>query len=374
MNTLNRVLNQIKAYPFTFFILVLSLSLSIGLITTTLYSINKAVEIERYLDKYQINNKISFSLDFEEQVDMKAIIKAFSTMSVNSNLLINSLSVETDLGMVNPMIEYWKTDEYNKLPLLEGESIRKSSLDRGDKLCMVGRAFIPYITKENGKQFVRIDHEKYEITGIIGTDKGNSPYLDHKIVIPITSLTERAESKLQSQKSIPVVLYGDQTRLLKDYDTVKNQISIFKVNNADFSSLRGSSPYTHLGNLGNQITFIITVYVLALINAVNIAVYWIKERRVEIAIKKAFGISNSTIAFSFYSEMLIVFLFSSLLVCIVQIWMSPIIEQWVGYPYKITLTDIINHAAFVFITSLLVVIIPLISSRNIQPVELMRKV
>lgn len=376
MNVFNRLYHQIKAYPFTFFILILSSTLSIGIITTTLHNINKTVEIENYLNQFQINNKISFSLEYRDKFELQATIDTFKNMSSSSNLVIQNLTVETEIGLYSPMIEYWNSSTYNKLPLVEGNAIPKKSLELGDKVCMVGQAFIPYLTQMNGKRYIKLDHENFRVTGIIGTEKGKSPYLEHRIVLPVTSLTQRMMTRLQAQKNVPVALYGDPTQLLKDYDIIKGYTGeAFKISEPDFSSLKGGvSNFSYLGSLGNQFTFIMIVYVLALINSVNIAIYWIKERRGEIAVKKAFGIRNMRIAFSFYSELFVVYMISAILIILVQLGSSRVIGEWIGYPYHITMSDLINHSTLVFATSLLVVIFPIVASRNIQPVELMRKV
>lgn len=76
--------------------------LSIGIITTTLHNINKTVEIENYLNQFQINNKISFSLEFQDKFEIKAITDTFRHMSSSSNILIQNMSVETEIGMISP--------------------------------------------------------------------------------------------------------------------------------------------------------------------------------------------------------------------------------------------------------------------------------
>ncbi|MVQ34403.1 ABC transporter permease [Paenibacillus anseongensis] len=376
MNVFNRLYHQVRAYPFTFFILILSSTLSIGIITTTLHNINKTVEIENYLNQFQINNKISFSLEFQDKFEIKAITDTFRHMSSSSNLWIQNMTVETEKGLISPMIEYWNSNTFNKLPLVEGNAIQKKSLELGNKVCMVGQAYIPYLTNRDGKRYIKLDNENFEVTGIIGTEKGKSPYLEHRIVIPVTSLTQRMETKLLAQKNVSVVLYGDPAQLLKDYDIIKGYSSeVFKISQPDFSSLKGvTSNFSYLGHLGDQFTFIVIVYVLALINSINITIYWVKERRGEIAVKKAFGIQNMTIAFSFYSELLVVYMLSAFLIILVQLGISGFIGEWIGYPYRITMADLINHSVLVFVTTLLVVILPIAASRNIQPVELMRKV
>ncbi|MBA2941885.1 ABC transporter permease [Paenibacillus sp. CGMCC 1.16610] len=286
------------------------------------------------------------------------------------------MTVETEKGLISPMIEYWNSNTFNKLPLVEGNAIQKKSLELGNKVCMVGQAYIPYLTNRDGKRYIKLDNENFEVTGIIGTEKGKSPYLEHRIVIPVTSLTQRMETKLLAQKNVSVVLYGDPAQLLKDYDIIKGYSSeVFKISQPDFSSLKGvTSNFSYLGHLGDQFTFIVIVYVLALINSINITIYWVKERRGEIAVKKAFGIQNMTIAFSFYSELLVVYMLSAFLIILVQLGISGFIGEWIGYPYRITMADLINHSVLVFVTTLLVVILPIAASRNIQPVELMRKV
>ncbi|MBP1963985.1 ABC transporter permease [Paenibacillus aceris] len=376
MSVFSRLYHQVKAYPFTFFILILSSILSIGIITTTLHNINKTVEIENYLNQFQINNKISFNFEYSDKFELQATIDTLRHMSSSSNLVIQNMTVETEGGLFSPMIEYWNSSTYNKLPLLEGNAIPKEFLELGDKVCMVGQAFIPYLTKMNGKRYIKLDHENFEVIGIIGTEKGNSPYLEHRIVVPITSLTQRMMTSLQAQKNVSVELYGDPAQLIKDYDIIKSHAGeAFKLGQADFSSIKGGmSNFSQLGSLGNQFTFIMIVYVLALINCINIAIYWLKERRSEIAIKKAFGIRNMTIAFSLYSELFVVYMISAILIILLQLGLSGVIGKWIGYPYHITIADLINHSALVFITSLLVVILPITTSRNIQPVELMRKV
>ena len=115
------------------------------------------------------------------------------------------------------------------------------------------------------------------------------------------------------------------------------------------------------------------VFIFAIINMMNISIYWIEDRRREIGIRKAFGIDNAHIAYMLFFEIFSVCLIATVIGLGAQLIINCILGKISNYVLGLTLSNILSGIATSFITSLFTVLIPIIYSLKVKPIEIIKK-
>ena len=86
----------------------------------------------------------------------------------------------------------------------------------------MGRNKAKFATVENGKKYLVIEGDRYEISGILGSDK--SDYWDNKVVLNIACLGDKTLNSLMKKMSYTVELGSNSYELDDTYKTVYGNI------------------------------------------------------------------------------------------------------------------------------------------------------
>ena len=175
----------------------------------------------------------------------------------------------------------------------------------------LGRDKYKYSYERDGKHYVTLDHQEYEVVGVIGSEK--SDYWDYKIVFNINCISESTRKKLNSFQNQVITLSSNSNDLSGSYEIIYNNIKV-----AD--SISNIVPYKKNSTGDNTISNTLNkeniklnnmVYFFCLLNCIILSVFWIVQRKKELAIKKTFGYSNimlmAEIASNIISMMIISF-------------------------------------------------------------------
>lgn len=229
--------------------------------------------------------------------------------------------------------------------------------DYGRNVVALGRDKYKYAYEREGKKYVTLCLEEYEVVGIIGS---SSDYWDYKIVCNINCIGDKMreyilkcnECELHLESSIEDLqeIYNNVCTNIQSVDPIAS-ISAYKDNSKGKSTV--DSTLTK-----QNIKVNIMVYVFCAVNCVIVSYFWIFKRRKEIAIRKAFGISDTRIAFMLFKEMLYMMLFSLILFVLLFGTFNLIMGQSIGL--KFDLKTIVIVAGAILITSLISIIYPVI--------------
>lgn len=164
--------------------------------------------------------------------------------------------------------------------------------DAGKRLVALGRDKYKYAWEQDGKKYVTFEGEVYEVVGVIGSAK--SDYWDYKVVFHIGCLGENTLRTIQRKGNYTIELSSNREELQDSYARIYGNIMSVEPNagiaSTKIHSTGGSTVDNTLGRENIKINMI--VYIFCILNCMVMSEFWIIQRRKELAVKKAFGMSN----------------------------------------------------------------------------------
>ena len=159
----------------------------------------------------------------------------------------------------------------------------------------VGRYKYKDAYEMDGKKYVTLENEEYEICGVIGSS--TSDYYDYKMVLNIDCLGTNVLKEICRKDSYTIELSSNITSLDNSYSAVfgnirsvdaKSQINAKKLNS------KGESDVVKALQ-GENMKINVMVYVFCIFNCLLMSQFWLIQRSREIAVKKIYGMSDSRI-------------------------------------------------------------------------------
>lgn len=191
-------------------------------------------------------------------------------------------------------------------PMLSGHIPGTEDSDYGKNAVALGRDKYQYAYERDGKHYVTLCLEEYEVVGVIGS---SSDYWDYKIVMNINCIGPKTldyftkicnyELHLDSNVSdIQTLQQGYE----KVFENIKNADGSSSISAAIDKSKGESTVVNTYARENIRVNYI--VYAFCLVNSMLVSYFWIIARRKEIAIRKAFGYSNIKIIRMLFGNML----------------------------------------------------------------------
>ncbi|WP_445612742.1 ABC transporter permease [Geobacillus sp. YF-1] len=364
--------NQIKAHPITTFFIVLGLSLSVLMISVGISSMNYSKLLEQEQEHYQPRHAVSVDITFAEEPNWQRVLGLFKNIHAQTGVILEEVTLSHGDAMMAVTPEYWTKKVVERFPLVEGRYFTINEIQEGKKVALVGKDRMKDVRVEGSDRYLTMGYDRYKVIGIIGVKGKRTRVIDYQVVIPMTSLPVAAINKLTSTKQLHFTIHNPVKDPYEDEKMIRqNMERLFPAAQMDVS------PYTsnimlHV-DFGEQLALMIMIYLLAIVNAVNLTSYWIQERTYEIGIKKAFGYSNYDIVSMLFCEMCLISAASVLIGFALQLLCNRMIEQWIDYPIHLSITHLSTAVVFVVLSAALTIIIPAMKAIRVQPVDVMNR-
>ncbi|MGN0143687.1 MAG: ABC transporter permease [Clostridium sp.] len=320
-------------------------------------------------------NTLEVSLAFGKSIDFNEFIDTFKDISEDTNITFEKVAVKID-GKENEVpvnFEYFKNKPSWRYPILEGRDYSGQEVIDGEKVVLIGKKLQQYIYEDNGVEKIKIEDEEYVVTGIVGRENKDSPW-DEEIFMSIKAVPNMKKIRFNGEKMISILLKNNNNEPMEDCNMlekkIKNTEGLFQVKELD---TRNDILVSNFSDNAKLRKMTLRIYIFAIINMMNISIYWIEERRREIGIRKAFGIDNVHIAYMLFFEIFSLCLISSVIGLGVQFIINCILGKISNYVLELTLCNIISGLATSFITALFTVLIPIIYSLKVEPIEIIKK-
>lgn len=364
--------NQLKAHPITTFFIVLGLSLSVLMISVGISSINYSQLLEQEQARYQPRHAVSVDITFAKEPNWQHILELFESIDPQTGVILEDVTLPHRDAMMAVTPEYWTKEVVERFPLMQGRYFTIKEVRRGEKVALVGKERMEDVIIEGSEQYLMAGRDKYKVIGIIGVKGKKTRAIDYQVVIPMTSLPADTINKLTSTKQLHLTIHNPVKDTYPDEKIIRNNMEqLFPEAQMDVSPYMSNTMF-HV-ELSERLSLMVMIYLLAIVNAINLTSYWIQERTYEIGIKKAFGYSNYDIVSMLFWEMCLISSTSVIIGYTIQLAFNRVIEQWIDYPIDISITHLSTAVLFVVLSAALTIIIPAIKAIKIQPVDVMNR-
>lgn len=324
-------------------------------------------------------NGKQYILSWEHGKSFDTYNDIFAGIREGTGIIVNGIMVHLDDREVNTFSqasgEWFTRDDEWHYPLSEGRYYTAKEIEEGKKVVLIGKNYKENVYNEDGKDYIDIEKEKYEVIGIVGI-KGELSLWDSRIFMPCTAIPKTTDFGNSGTNYISFIMHNKDDDFSKDEEVIlKNAIKILGESSFDYIGEIESEDLA--GGLINieDVIFSVAIlgYIVSLVYSINIVVFWIENRRKEIGVRKAVGYTNKDIAKLLIAEMIGLCLASCVVALIIQFILWILCGSLLGYNLKIYVSNIVIGLAMVLITSLLISILPVLKMLKIQAVEVLRK-
>lgn len=264
---------------------------------------NRAYDKE--LDKLDGIYKNRISMDVTTISDRDILTYAGMDMEQGNLIIAGKLSLAfLEQGANNRSEVIIKNNEEMPYPMISGRLPGGENGDVGKRLVAVGRGKLQYAYEENGRKYITIESESYEIVGVIGSER--SDYWDYKLVFNMSCIGENVYETLVRTGSYTLELASNKEDLEKAYTEVYNNIK-----SVEGSAVIESKKMNSLGDNyvaksleTESMKTNVLVYIFCIFNCMLMSEFWIIQRRKEIAVRKVCGMSDKQILLEMAGNML----------------------------------------------------------------------
>ncbi|MFD2170488.1 ABC transporter permease [Tumebacillus lipolyticus] len=271
--------------------------------------------------------------------------------------------------------EWFKSDLNWKYILMEGRYYSPKEVMSAQPVVLLGKNLQKLSIREGSRDVVMVSGRKYEVIGILGK-KNEKTNWDNTIVMPVTALPETTIGSIESSRAISMILHKESKLPMKELSLLEDDLKrAYSGSQIQAEEVQKELDYmsTALANPDFVQVLSVLVYVLALINSVNVTSFWMNERKYEIGVRKAFGHTNFTIMKLLMAEMLLLISISAVGGIGIHLALDMGVGSIAEYTTQFYLENIIVAVIFVALSTFLTAIIPALKCIKLQPIEALKK-
>lgn len=373
------VFRRMREEKLTTFLLMFGLTLSILLISVGTSFVTECFRATDAKAEGMPSNSVLFMLErsTEKKFELEDFNKLFKGLPKGSGIIVNEIMLHVNGSEINSFAsvsaEWFANDDGWHYPIAEGRYFTSEEIQQKKKVIMIGSGYKDCIWEENGKKYVTVREDNYEVIGIVGFKKQRSAW-DYRLFMPCTALPEEYIQEINTvgQGNISFILYDENGNLEKDVEKIeKNGKKLYQ----DFSvtyigEIQVEDVASNIIASQDNIFLLAGIgYIVTVLFAINVVVLWSEKRRYEMVVRKAFGYTNTMIAKMIFSEILGVAVLSSLVSVAVQGILSVAVGQIAKYTLEIYWQNILVGIVVVFLTAILTTIWPVMKIAKIQPAD-----
>lgn len=262
-----------------------------------------------------------------------------------------------------------KSNEELPYKMVSGRLPGSEPGDSGKRLIAVGRYKYKDAYEMDGKMYVTLENEEYEICGVIGSS--TSDYYDYKMVLNIDCLGTNVMNEICRKDSYTIELSSNTRSLDNSYSAVfgnirsvdaKSQINAKKLNS------KGESDVVKALQ-GENMKINVMVYVFCIFNCLLMSQFWLIQRSREIAVKKIYGMSDLRIIGAMACNILALSV-TALIIFAVSAAIINVVTSGAGI-ITVNLTTLLTTIAAIAVTIILSMAYPVIKILHYDSVEVL---
>ena len=232
------------------------------------------------IDLYKSQEKNIFSEDFLNIDRGNIVVTKGLSLSFSEQGLPNIV----DLVLVN--------NEELPYKLIKGHIPGTEESDIGRNVVAIGRDKLKYAYEENGKQYITLATTKYEVVGVLGSNR--SDFWDYKIVLNIHCISDKTLESINKDSDFKLELGSNNIDIFDIYKDV--YVSLMSEDNGlslESNKVKGLGESTVSKTLNRTgLAKKLSVALFCLCNCLVISEFFFIEHRKELEIEKTLGASN----------------------------------------------------------------------------------
>ena len=376
------LLIRIKQSPLLSALLIFGLVTSILLISLGTSFVSNLYYSDKAKNQYNPQKAKVYDITYSalKSNDSSVMNKLFSKVDNDTGLFINDLLLHTDASEVNAYNkvsgEYFTNNNVWHYPLISGSYYTAEDVKKGNKVVVLGSKLLKEAYERNGNKYIEIEEEEYLIKGVIGISNEKSSW-DNRIIMPCTSMPKNYfKNNLQRDlEDISFVIYNEKGEYSQDIKQISAEGKKFFDNfTLDYlGELQDDNSLKVVVENPDFLLFVALIgYIITIIFAINITVFWIEKRKYEISVRKAFGFTNGSIMKMIFKEMIGFAIISFIIAIIVQFLIGLAVGSIANYTLKLYLPNLAIGLVVVLVTALITTLIPAIKAIKVEPAEALK--
>lgn len=318
---------------------------------------NKAYAKENDRLKAVAANRIE--LDMVSSGEKDILSEVGKDISAGNIIAEGRLATEfTEAGCMTRCEVLLAVNEELPYPVIEGHIPGTDENDYGRNVVALGRDKYRYAYDRNGKKYVTIDQEEYEVVGLIGSEQ--SDYWDYRVVFNINCTGNNTKRIFNSQQSQVLTLYSNHYDMEDSYEILYNNlvasdsmcnITPYKKNSTGKTTINDTLAK-------ENVRVNIMVYIFCLLNCIIISMLWIIQRRKELAVKRTFGYGNGRILAGIAGNISLMMVLSFAVFIVLYYVYRMMAEEGTGLVIEWNTTSVVSVIVLFFVTLLITMIYP----------------
>ena len=376
------LLIRIKQSPLLSALLIFGLVTSILLISLGTSFVSNLYYSDKAKNQYNPKKAKVYDITYSalKSSDSSVMNKLFSKVDNDTGLFINDLLLHTNASEVNVYNkvsgEYFTNNNVWHYPLISGSYYTAEDVKKGNKVVVLGSKLLKEAYERNGNKYIEIEEEEYLIKGVIGIPDEKSSW-DNRIIMPCTSMPKNYfKNNLQRDlEDISFVIYNEKGEYSQDIKEINNEgKKLFDNFTLDYlGELQDDNSLKIVVENPDFLLFVALIgYIITIIFAINITVFWIEKRKYEISVRKAFGFTNGSIMKMIFKEMIGFAIISFAIAIIVQFLLGLAVGSIANYTLKLYLPNLVIGLVVVLVTALVTTLIPAIKTIKVEPAEALK--
>ena len=319
-------------------------------------------EKDRIESVYKSRMKMEIIKSFDSSLiseDLKNIDKA--NIIITKGLAVNYKEVNW-LHIADLIIALNEELPYK---LIEGHIPGTDPDDKGKNLVAIGRDKCKYTYEENGKKYITLDNEKYEVCGILGSKY--SDFWDYKIILNVNNIGDNVISRINDLTYFNIEILSNEINVSDIYEDV--YVAIKTCNNdaaIDSYQLYGRGESEIRNTLArNNINKKICILLFSLCNCIVISEFYFLDYKKEIVIYKILGAKNSFIIKRLMISFVVISGFTLILYGLVATLLNTIGMNGLMY-FSVNAKNIISMFIVILLVTALSMIYPYIKMTKLN--------
>lgn len=378
---IKNILKQWRSHPLGILLILLGYTFGILIVSIGISGVNEA-RINAYdstsgnPDHYSI---MRIASDKIMNINYDSILSVLMDASQTAEIQILNMQ-DTEItgysflhAAIVPVM-YHNTPEW-QVPLIRGRYFNSNEAVSSKHIVIVGKKIAEGLQSNNEK--IVINNEQYDVIGVVGNPTKDTQW-DNAIYIPFQALPNVQKNNLNKLSELTLVVRKNgesASEISKHIESAFNSIKDNEKLNITFEKVPEATLESVTNTIITTTAFAGIILFISVVNVMNLCLFWILDRRKDIAIQKALGAPDILIVLSIISEMISVALIAaSIAIAIQYIFGKCFFDmlQSLGLSFKVTVSNWIFSMLVAFICGLVTSITPVRMTLKMEPAEALR--